>query len=177
MVATSTSLTVNELSKLKLFTHNEEVNNPLDISWKSITGQKCDTLWITNDEVPSHFKITLNGCDHVMHSNDNVKSCEYAGSDTIPDSETLQILQQEKETLKELIELNESAVGTQAASDEEKKWTKLNLALITKKIDQSPECVDTIAEMFSELENIDCKRKGYYADQRSRFIIENQLKM
>lgn len=176
MVATSTSLNVKDLSSLKLFTHNEEVINPLDNTWKSITGQKSDTLWISNDEVPSNFNITLNGCDHVMLKSDDVLLCEYSGSDTIPDSQTLELLQQEKETLKELIELNESAVGSQAASDEEKKWTKLNLALVTKKIDQSPECVDTIAEMFSELENIDCKRKGYYADQRSRFIIENQLK-
>jgi len=75
-----------------------------------------------------------------------------------------------------LIVLNESAVGTQAPSEEENKWTKLNLALITNTIDQSPECVHLIAEMFSELENIDHKRKGYYADQRSRLLIESKLK-
>ena len=81
-----------------------------------------------------------------------------------------------EQNIKELIALNESAGGIHAASDEEKKWTKLNLALITKTIDQSPESMDTVAEMFLELEDIDCKRKAYYSDQRSRFIIENLLK-
>ena len=176
IVATSTALSGNDLSSLKLFAQNEESNRPFDITWKSITGQKSDTLWVTNDVVPSDFKIALNGCEHVMLKNDNVYSWEYLGSDTVPDAQTLEILKQEKETLKELIELNESAVGSQAASDEEKKWTKLNLALITKTIGQSTECFDTITEMYSELETIDCKRKGYYADQRSRLIIENQLK-
>ena len=111
-----------------------------------------------------------------MRDDDNVVSCEYSGSDIVPDSKTLEILQQEKETLKELIEYDESAVGSQAASDEEKKWTKLNLALITKTIDQSTECMSTIGDIFSELESIDPKRKGYYADQRSKLIVENYLK-
>merc|ERR1712141_606346 len=38
-----------------------------------------------------------------------------------------------------------------------------------------PQCEEVIVGMFSELENVDPKRKGYYADQKSRFIIENQL--
>ena len=101
---------------------------------------------------------------------------DFMSSDTKPDEETQIILKQEKETLMELIDLNESAVGSQAASAEEKKWTKLNLALITKTIDYNEECHDIIIGMFSELESIDCKRKGYYADQRSRFIVENMLK-
>lgn len=176
MVGTSTFLSRSDLSALKLFPLSEQENESLHVNWKSITGQKCDTLWVTDDKVPPNFKITLNGCEHVMSNDDNFLTCEYSGSDIAPDSKTLEILQQEKETLRELIEFDESAVGLQAASDEEKKWTKLNLALITKTIDQSPECMNTIGEMFSELESIDPKRKGYYADQRSKLIVENYLK-
>ena len=107
--------------------------------------------------------------------NDEMISIPFSGSNTEHDSKTLEILKQEHDSLQELIDSNEFAVGSQAASAEEKKWTKLNLALIIKTIKPGPQCEEVIVGMFSELENVDPKRKGYYADQKSRFIIENQL--
>ena len=176
LLATSIDINANDFSSIKLVKENDELISDINVTWRSVIGQKFDTLWITNDEVPSNIKIILNGCEHVISDKNNLITFDFSDADTEKDSETLEILTQERETLKELIELNETALGSQAASNEEKKWTKLNLALISKTIDQSRESIDMIGQMFSELEDIDNKRRCYYADQRSRFLIEYHLK-
>ena len=102
--------------------------------WDSAMGHKFDTLWTTNYEVPTKCKLILNGCEYVVPDNDDVISIPFSGSNTEHDSKTLEILKQEHDSLQELIDSNEFAVGSQAASAEEKKWTKLNLALIIKTI-------------------------------------------
>ena len=154
---------------------DDQLQNNIKVSWKSVLGEKTDTLWISNEQIRCNLKVILEELDDIAFNNGDTVRLDFSSSDIKPDKETLQILQQEKETLMQLIDLNESAVGSQAASAEEKKWTKLNLALITKTINDSSECLDTITDMFTELETIDKKRKGYYADQRSRFIVENKL--
>jgi len=141
-----------------------------------VLGEKTDTLWITDEKIKCNLKVNLFGSDATLDGDNTTVIFDFLSSDTRPDEDTLQILKQEKETLMELIDLNESAVGSQAASAEEKKWTKLNLALVTKTIDDTPEYHDTFLDMFTELESIDSKRKGYYADQRSRFVVEHKLK-
>ena len=178
LIATSAEINANDSVSLELVSNDvDKLSTRIDIRWNSTNGMRFDNLWISDNEVLSSLKISLEGCDPViLGNNDEVHILKNHQLDSHPDDETLKILEEEKENIKELIELNESAGGTQAASDEEKKWTKLNLALITKTIDPSPQCIKTIAEMFLELEDIDHKRKSYYADQRSRIIIENYLK-
>ena len=175
MIATSTRINAND-GLLRLVELDNPLQNNIKVSWKSVLGEKTDTLWISKEPIRSNMKVILEDSDEVLFNNEDAVRLDFSSSEIKPDEETLQILQQEKDTLMELIDLNESAVGSQAASPEEKKWTKLNLALVIKTINDSPECFDTIADMFSELETIDEKRKGYYADQRSRFIVENKLK-
>ena len=175
LVSTSTWINANDESALQLVESDKQLTETLDMHWDSAMGHKFDTLWTTNCEVPTKCKLILNGCEYVVPDNDEVISIPFSGSNTEHDSKTLDILKQEHDSLQELIDSNEFAVGSQAASDEEKKWTKLNLALIIKTIKPGPQCEEVIVEMFSELENVDPKRKGYYADQKSRFIIENQL--
>ena len=176
MIATSARINANDPSLVRLIELDNESQNNINVSWNSVLDEKTDTLWISETPIHCNVKVILGESDSMIFENCDTIRFDYSSSDTKPDKETLEILQQEKETLMELIELNESAVGSQAASSEEKKWTKLNLALITKTIDDSQECHETILEMFNELESIDPKRKGYYADQRSRFIVENMLK-
>lgn len=161
---------------LRLVELDDQLHSNMRVNWKSVTGEKTDTLWLSNQKITSGIKIFLSKSEVTLLDDNRSVILDFLSSDTKPDEETQIILQQEKKTLMELINLNESAVGSQAASAEEKKWTKLNLALITKTIDYNEESHDIIIDMFSELESIDSKRKGYYADQRSRFIVENRLK-
>ena len=176
MIATSARINANDATSLKVIDLDNQIHSNINLSWKSVLGEKTDTLWITNEKIKCNLKVNLFGSDATLDGDNTTVTFDFLSSDTKPDEDTLQILKHEKETLMELIDLNESAVGSQAASAEEKKWTKLNLALVTKTIDDTPECHDTILDMFTELESIDSKRKGYYADQRSRFLVEHKLR-
>ena len=175
MIATSARINANDTTSLRLINTDDQLRKNINVSWKSVLGEKTDTLWISNEKIEFNLKVILFGSEATLDSDSATVTLDFLSSDIKPDEDTLQILKQEKETLMELIDLNESAVGSQAASAEEKKWTKLNLALVTKTIDDTPECQNTILDMFTELEAIDSKRKGYYADQRSRFVVEHKL--
>ena len=138
MIATSTRINAND-GLLRLVELDNHLQNNIKVSWKSVLGEKTDTLWISKEPIRSNMKVILEDSDEVViFNNGDAVRLDFSSSEIKPDEETLQILQQEKETLMELIDLNESAVGSQAASPEEKKWTKLNLALVIKTINDSP---------------------------------------
>ena len=78
------------------------------------------------------------------------------------DPTTEQLLKEEMENCRQLLDL-----------EPDSKWTMLTLALIAQSVDPV-EHRDEILSLYDRLQTVDPKRRRYYADQRSRFVIRQQ---
>ena len=174
-MATSDDINANEKG---IITIDNGCPNSSQIQWTSATGSAYSTLWICDNNVfPVGSNVILKHSEPVMVKEpNNAYVCENPFDQACRlDEATLAVLKNERDTIKELISFNKE--GSFKTSESEEKWTKLNLALIEKTMDQQESrCEDEIQSIFLDLETIDVKRRSYYADQRSKLIVKNCLK-
>ena len=85
------------------------------------------------------------------------------GKTSCNDPTTVILLQEEMENCRQLLDL-----------EPDSKWTLLTLALIAQSVDPMKHR-DEILSLYDKLETVDPKRRRYYADQRSKFVIRQQL--
>jgi len=83
--------------------------------------------------------------------------------DSEPTEETRKILQEELDNCDQLLEL-----------EPESKWTNYTKAMLMKALD-SNKYMEDILKIFDNLKAIDKLRKGYYEDQKCKFLIEKAL--
>ena len=79
------------------------------------------------------------------------------------DPTTEQLLKEEMENCRQLLDL-----------EPDSKWTMLTLALIAQSVDPE-EHREEILSLYDKLQTVDAKRRRYYADQRSKFVIRQQV--
>merc|ERR1712156_901296 len=142
--------------------------------WRSISGQKFDSLWITELDLPASLNISVkmdNGLSSHANQSLNLATDEISHAlqqTESMDEETYKVLEEELENCNTLLELG-------LDDNNELKWTKYTKILIMKAMN-SEKFHDEIVTGLEELCDIDEKRKGYYQDQRSKCIVDKALK-
>lgn len=138
--------------------------------FKSSNGSDSDCLWIApcpKDSDQIEIQLTVDGIkvDSVSFSGtDGFVSEEVCRAKTSwNDPTTEQLLKEEMENCRQLLDL-----------EPDSKWTMLTLALIAQSVDPE-EHREEILSLYDKLQTVDAKRRRYYADQRSKFVIRQQV--
>jgi len=140
--------------------------------WKSSNGQKFDTLWITELVLPASVTISVkmaNSSASNLSLNLVNNEISHALQTESVDQETYKVLEEELENCNTLL-------GDDLIDDNnELKWTKYTQILIMKAMN-AEKFHDEIITGLEDLCKIDEKRKGYYQDQKSKYIMDKALK-
>jgi len=145
------------------------------VNFTSASGHSSDCLWFATDTIAGQaedslsIKLSVDGCE--VDSVSLKKDAEHYLSDDLlghdasstEDTTTRELLVEEMDNCRQLLEL-----------EPDSKWTLLTLALIAQSVDPVEHHYE-ILSLFDKLETVDSKRKCYYADQRSKFVIRQEL--
>ena len=88
MMATSTRINAND-GFIKLVELDDQLQNNIKVSWKSVLGEKTDTLWISNEQIRCNLKVILEELDDITFNNGDTVRLDFSSSDIKPDKETL----------------------------------------------------------------------------------------
>ena len=139
-------------------------------AFEAANGTETDCLWILKTSFKSDLTVIKLFVDQVEADQVTLTSKQpYISTDLLSfttstnDEVTRQDLETEMSNCRQLLEL-----------EPESKWTLLTLGLIAQAVD-SQSHYEEILTIYDRLINVDAKRKHYYLDQRSKFVIRQEL--
>ncbi len=144
---------------VKQFQVVNETEEILSLTFQSASGKTHDTLWFVRDVVDCDKLLVKTENGQELHFKDGHQGLMEAEMD----EDTVKVLEQELTNCNELLEI-----------EPDSKWTMYTRLLIMKTMD-SAKYLSEITDGFDKLTEIDPKRKGYYQDQKSKVLLENQI--